>query len=109
MRSEKLDQTQTQAEPAKRPGKFVGELNELGPVRMTWGSRSGLTIFDRCIIYFLLCYGLRTTLMQLSCLSRKTLYISGPFSIGMVCVMTNDGSIWPSSMRRTRSSVHRFT
>ena len=47
--------------------------------------------------------------MQLSCLSRNTLYISGPSSRLTVWVMTKDGSIWPSSMRRRRSSVQRLT
>jgi hypothetical protein len=41
-------------------------------------------------------YGLRTTLMQPSSLSRNVLYMPGPSSSGTVWVITNDGSIWPS-------------
>ena len=47
--------------------------------------------------------------MQPSFLSRNVLYISGARSSGTLWVMTNDGSIYPSSMRRRRSSVQRFT
>src|SRR3954469_4939071 len=53
--------------------------------------------------------GLSTTFTQLSCLSRNALYISGPSSRLTECVMTNEGSICPSSMRRNRSSVQRLT
>src|SRR5690606_3854314 len=53
--------------------------------------------------------GVSTTFTQPSCLSRKVLYISGPSSSFTLWVITKDGSIWPSSMRRRRSSVQRFT
>ena len=46
--------------------------------------------------------------MQPSCLSRNVLYISGPCSSGTLWVMTKEGSIWPSSIRRSRSSVQRL-
>lgn len=38
-------------------------------------------------------YGLRTTLMQPSSLSRNVLYMPGPSSSETVWVITNDGSI----------------
>ena len=48
--------------------------------------------------------------MQPSCLSRNVWYISGPCSIGTVWVMTKDGSIWPSPMRRMgQTHVNRWT
>jgi hypothetical protein len=54
-------------------------------------------------------HGLSTTLMQPSSLSRNVLYMPGPCSSGTVCVITNDGSICPSRIRRNRSSVQRLT
>ena len=54
-------------------------------------------------------HGFMTTLMQPSSLSRKVLYMAGPSSRPTVWVMTNDGSIWPSAMRCSRSSVQRLT
>ena len=47
-------------------------------------------------------YGFSTTLMHLSFLSRKVLYISGAFSKGTVCEMTKDGSISPASIFASR-------
>src|SRR4051794_18430822 len=41
--------------------------------------------------------GFNTTLMHPSVLSRNVLYISGPRSSGTSCVITNDGSICPST------------
>src|SRR4051812_13051993 len=42
-------------------------------------------------------------------LSRKVLYMDGPSERPTQWVMTKDGTIWPSSIRCSRSSVHRFT
>jgi hypothetical protein len=49
-------------------------------------------------LFLRLVQGVIITLMQPSCLLRNVLYISGPFSSGTLCVMTNDGSILPSSI-----------
>src|SRR5687767_5889936 len=53
--------------------------------------------------------GLSTTLMQLSCLLRNTLYISGPSSSPAVCVITKLGSICSDLIRSSSSSVQRLT
>src|SRR5437868_663638 len=45
-------------------------------------------------------YGLITTLMQPSLLSRKVLYASGPLRGLMRWVTRNDGSILPSSLHQ---------
>ena len=44
-------------------------------------------------------HGVITTLMHSSCLSRNVRYISGASSSVARCVITNDGSISPLSMR----------
>src|SRR5205085_5199686 len=53
--------------------------------------------------------GWSMTLMQLSALSRNVRYISGPLDRSTLWVMTKEGSIWPSSIRRSRSPVQRGT
>jgi hypothetical protein len=49
--------------------------------------------------------GSRTTLVQWSCLSRNTLYISGALSIGTRWLTTKLGSISPRSMRSSNGCM----
>ena len=50
--------------------------------------------------------GFITTLMQESCLSRNVRYMAGASSSPMRCVMTNEGSISPRSMRSSSSGMY---
>src|SRR5205085_9768639 len=94
-----LGEAEGDAEPAERAGR--------DPHRPARARREDAR--EGMLESLLVVHGFMTTLMQPSSLSRKVLYMAGPSSSGTLCVMTNDGSIWPSAMRCSRSSVQRLT
>src|SRR3954471_13825984 len=100
-RRDQLGGAEGEAEPAEVAGDAV-RLGEAAVGAARHERRGG-------VHHAISIWGLRTTFTQLSCFCSNTRYMPGPSSREAVWVMTKLGSIWPSSMRRTRSPVQRRT
>jgi Haloacid dehalogenase-like hydrolase len=82
--------------PSFREGSNATSDTDVAPAPARAFNVTSASDCDGAITRLRVRYGLRTTLMQPSSLSRKVLYMPGPSSSGTVWVITNDGSIWPS-------------